>query len=129
MKNIPVTPAQEIAHDLDNSQAELDRHVAARLSAFFSRANTAGLEQSILDEMGTGAVNAVVSYSAYHLATGIANSPATPAERITLMQGIQNLIETLEFPLAANAPAPDFAVFQPQTDGTVLFVHPVIPEP
>lgn len=128
MKNIQITPAQEIAHVLDDAQAELDRHVAAQLSNFFTRANTPGLEQAILDEMGAGAVSAVISYAAYHLATGIANSPATPAAKIALMQAIQTALITQEFPLLANAPAPDFTAFQPQSDGTVVFVPPAPPE-
>lgn len=127
MKNIPITPAQEIAHSLDADQNELDHRVITKLSDFFSRANTAGLEQAILDEMGTGAVNAVTAYAAYHFATGFANSTATPAEKIALMTGLQQLVATLAFPLSASAPAPNFAAFVPQVDGTVVFVAPTPP--
>jgi hypothetical protein len=60
-------------------------------------------EQAIMDVFGTGATAALTKYGTLHAAISALN-PAT------------------------SVPVPDLTVFQPQPDGTVLFVAPPEPE-
>ena len=100
---IPKTNPQRIAEEIDADQRELLNHVQSMLSNIFAKVNTAGEQQAILDTFGANGVKALTSYSAMFQAVSAIN-PAT------------------------TVPAPDLLVFQPQQDGSVLFVAPPEPE-
>ena len=101
---IQKTNAQRIAEEIDASQNELLNHVQAMLKNIHAKVNTDGEQQAILDAFGANGVKALTSYAAMFQAVSAIN-PATAI------------------------PAPDLTVFQPQPDGTVLFVAPPEPEP
>lgn len=96
---ITKTTAQRIADEIDAAQQELLNHVQATLSTIYSKVNTAGEQQAILDAFGANAASAISAYVAMYEAIAAIN-PAT------------------------SVPAPDLAMFQPQPDGSVLFVSP-----
>jgi len=100
---IPKTTAQIIAEQIDSTQNELLNHVESVLRNIHAAANTDGEQQAILDVFGTGAIAALTKYGTLHAAISALN-PAT------------------------SVPVPDLTVFQPQSDGTVLFVAPPAPE-
>lgn len=102
MNLLPKTPAQQIAEQIDQSQAELIRHIESQLKAFHAKINTAGLQQEILDAFGNKAVEAVTKYSAMRDAV-LAVNPS------------------------ANIPAPDLKTFTPNANGTITYNAP--PEP
>jgi len=97
------TTAQIKAEKMDALQSELQNHVESILSLIYAEANTEGEQQAILDVFGTGATAALTKYATLHAAISALN-PAT------------------------SVPVPDLTVFQPQSDGTVLFVAPPAPE-
>ena len=101
---IQKTNAQRIAEEIDAMQQEWLNHTQSIFKAIHAKANTEGEQQAILDVFGANGVKALTSYSAMFQAVAAIN-PAT------------------------NIPAPDLTVFQPQQDGTVLFVAPPEPEP
>jgi len=98
---IPKTTAQIKADKIDALQSELQHHVESILSLIYAEANTEGEQQAIMDVFGTGASSALAKYATLHAAISALN-PAT------------------------SVPVPDPTVFQPQPDGTVLFV--AVPE-
>jgi len=105
------TTAQIKAEKIDALQSELQSHVESILSLIYAEANTEGEQQAliyaeantegeqqaIMDVFGTGATAALTKYGTLHAAISALN-PAT------------------------SVPVPDLTVFQPQPDGTVLFV-------
>lgn len=97
------TTAQIKAEKMDALQSELQNHVESILSLIYAEANTEGEQQAILDVFGTGATAALTKYATLHAAIYALN-PST------------------------SVPVPDMSVFQPQSDGTVLFVAPPAPE-
>jgi hypothetical protein len=104
MSLITKTNAQRIAEEIDASQNELLNHVQSMLKTIHAKVNTDGEQQAILDAFGANGVKALTAYSAMFQAVSAIN-PST------------------------DIPAPDLMVFQPQQDGTVIFVAPPIPEP
>jgi hypothetical protein len=100
---ISKTKAQRIAEDIDSSQNELLNHVESMLATIYAKVNTEGEQQAILDAFGLNGVAALTAYSAMFQAVAAIN-PAT------------------------TVPVPDLNMFQPQPDGTVLFVAPIEPE-
>lgn len=104
MSLIQKSPAEKLANEIDSINTEAISFIKAMMSNAFAKANTAGEQQAIMDVFGTNAVNALTVYSAFYsaLATvGQANGLSTP----------------------------DLTVFQPQPDGTVIFVAPPELEP
>lgn len=99
MNLIIKTNPQRIADEIDSAQQELLAHVEATLTTIYSKVNTAGEQQAILDAFGSNAASAISAYAAMFQAVAAIN-PAT------------------------SVPAPDLAIFQPQADGSVLFVSP-----
>jgi hypothetical protein len=97
---ITKTNAQRIAEEIDAAQQELLAHVEAMLSTIFAKVNTAGEQQAILDAFGANAASAITAYVAMFQAVATIN-PAT------------------------SVPVPDLVMFQPQPDGSVLFVPPI----
>lgn len=104
MNLIPTTPARALATQIEAASQELARHVASQLTRIFELANTPGEQQAIMDVFGSNAVSALTAYTSFHEALGA----ALPGH---------------------SAPDPDLTVFQPQPDGTVVFVAPPAPEP
>jgi len=100
MTLLNLTNPQRIAHEIDAAQQELLKHVEAMLSTIYSKVNTAGEQQAILDAFGANAASAISAYVAMFQAVSAIN-PAT------------------------SVPVPDLAIFQPQPDGSVLFVPPI----
>lgn len=100
---IPKTTAQIIAEQIDSTQSELLNHVESVLRNIHAAANTDGEQQAILDVFGTGATAVITKYAMLYAVISALN-PAT------------------------SVPVPDLTVFQPQPDGTVLFVAPPAPE-
>ena len=97
------TTAQKIAERIDSTQSELLNHVESILRNIHAAANTDGQQQAILDVFGTGATAALTKYATLYAAISALNPSTT-------------------------VPAPDMTVFQPQPDGTVLYVAPPEPE-
>lgn len=100
---IQKTTAQIIAEKIDSTQSELQNHVESVLRNIHAAANTEGEQQAILDVFGTGATAALTKYATLHSAI-FALNPST------------------------TVPVADMNIFQPQPDGTVLFVAPESPE-
>jgi hypothetical protein len=104
MSLIQKSTAEKIANEIDAINTEAISFIKAMMSNAFAKANTAGEQQAIMDVFGTNAVNALTVYSAFYSAL------ATVGQ-------------------ADGLSAPDLTVFQPQPDGTVIFVAPPEPEP
>lgn len=102
-----ITPSIQIAAELNSIERETISFLKAQAKKSFALINTPGQEQAVLDAMGTNAIRAVTVYSAvYQALAGLSES-----------NGLD---------------APDLNVFQPQQDGTVIYVAPpppVEPEP
>tara|TARA_R110000822_G_scaffold101900_12_gene228248 strand:+ start:1137 stop:1448 length:312 start_codon:yes stop_codon:yes gene_type:complete len=96
---ITKTNSQRIAEEIDSAQQELLNHVEATLSTIYSKVNTDGEQQAILDAFGANAASAISAYAAMFQSVAAIN-PAT------------------------NVPVPDLAMFRPQPDGTVNFSPP-----
>lgn len=94
---IQKTTAQIIAEKIDSTQSELQNHVESVLRNIYAEANTEGEQQAILDVFGSDATAALTKYATLHAAISSLN-PST------------------------SVPVPDLTIFQPQPDGTVLFV-------
>ena len=99
MTLLNLTNPQRIAHEIDAAQQELLAHVEAMLSTIYSKVNTAGEQQAILDAFGTNAASAISAYAAMFQAVAAIN-PST------------------------SVPIPDLTIFQPQPDGSVNFSTP-----
>lgn len=103
-----ITTSAEIAAELNSIEKQTVSFLKTMASRSFALVNTPGQEQAVLDAMGSNAIRAVTVYSAVY----------------------QALTDVGE---ADGLDAPDLSVFQPQQDGTVLFVAPpppvVEPEP
>jgi len=104
MSLIQKSPAEKLANEIDAINTEAISFIKAMMSNAFAKANTAGEQQAIMDVFGTNAVNALTVYSAFY------SSLATVGQ-------------------ADGLSAPDLTMFQPQPDGTVIFVAPPEPEP
>lgn len=102
MSLIPKTAAQKIADRIDSRQQELANHAASVLCSIYEEVNTSGLQQDILDTFGSNAVAALTKYESMRQSLAVV-LPEVPV------------------------PAPDLNVFQPQLDGTVLYVAPEPP--
>lgn len=100
MKLIQKTKAQQIAFELQTRTENLISHVESELTALYSAINTDGEQQAILDEFGTNAINAIQAYIAFQ-------TPLAAIKQYT------------------TAPIADLTSFQPQADGTVVYVEPV----
>lgn len=99
MTLLNLTNPQRIAHEIDAAQQELLAHVEATLSTIYSKVNTSGEQQAILDAFGTNAASAISAYAAMFQAVATIN-PST------------------------SVPVPDLTIFQPQPDGSVNFSTP-----
>jgi hypothetical protein len=104
MSLIQKSPAEKLANEIDAINTEAISFIKAMMSNAFAKANTADEQQAIMDVFGTNAVNALTVYATFYSAIS------------TLGQ-------------ADGLAAPDFTLFQPQPDGTVIFVAPPEPEP
>lgn len=92
----------EIAAELSGINRELISYLRAQARRSYDLANTAGQQQAILDVMGDTAVTAIQTYGAiYQLLTSLGASDGLDA--------------------------PDTNIFQPQSDGTVVYVAPPPP--
>jgi hypothetical protein len=104
MSLIQKSPAEKLANEIDAINTEAISFIKAMMSNAFAKANTAGEQQAIMDVFGTNAVNALTVYTTFHSA-------------ITALGQADGL------------DAPDLVVFQPQPDGSVLYVAPPEPDP
>jgi hypothetical protein len=104
MSLIQKSPAEKLANEIDAINTEAISFIKAMMSNAFAKANTAGEQQAIMDVFGTNAVNALTVYSTFYSAISALGQDDGLA-------------------------APDFNIFQPQPDGTVIFVAPPEPEP
>lgn len=100
-----ITTAAEIAAELNSIERQTIGFLKSMASRSFALINTPGHQQAVLDFMGDKAIRAVTVYSAVYGAL----------DQVGEADGLD---------------APDLNVFQPQPDGTVIFVAPpVIEEP
>ena len=90
-----ITPAFRAAAEIEQITADTISFVEARLKQLHELAGN----PAVLDVFGKNAVRALTAYSAFHTALTIAK-------------------------LDHNAPPFDLSVYQPQPDGSVLFVAP-----
>ncbi len=98
------TEAQREAEQVDDSQAELVRHVESQLLAYYAKFSRKDKAQRLLDALGTKAAAALQRYSAAR-AFVVACDPLA----------------------AARIPAPDLTIYVINQDGTVTFNPP--PDP
>jgi hypothetical protein len=99
----PHTTAAAIAEIISSVPA----FVVSQMSRAYSLANTPDQQQAILDAMPDFGV--------------------TPTQALTLYVAMQTALTSIG--LAGNLPAADLTIFQPQPDGSVLYVAPPEPEP
>jgi hypothetical protein len=104
MSLIQQTNAQRIAAQIDSINGESISFLRAQMQRAYSLANTAGEQQAILDVFGENATQAIGIYA-------------------TLRTALNTLGQ------AEGLPDADFSIFQPQPDGSVLYVAPPTPEP
>jgi hypothetical protein len=98
----PHTAAATIAEIISSVPA----FVVSQMSRAYSLANTPDQQQAILDAMPDFGV--------------------TPAQALTLYITMQTALASIG--LAGNLPAADLTIFQPQPDGSILYVAPPEPE-
>jgi len=101
--NTPHTTAATIAEIISSVPA----FVVSQMSRAYSLANTPDQQQAILDAMPDFGV--------------------TPTQALTLYATMQTALASIG--LAGNLPAADLSIFQPQPDGSILYVAPPEPEP
>ena len=99
----PHTTAATIAEIISSVPA----FVVSQMARAYSLANTPDQQQTILDAMPDFGV--------------------TPTQALTLYVTMQTALASIG--LAGNLPAADLTIFQPQPDGSVLYVAPSEPEP
>jgi len=99
----PHTTAATIAEII----ASVPAFVVSQMSRAYALANTPDQQQSILDAMPDFGV--------------------TPAQALTLYVTMQTALASIG--LAANLPVANLTIFQPQPDGSILYVAPPEPEP
>ena len=102
MSLIQKSHAEKLANEIDSINTESISFLKSMMSNAYAKANTAGEQQAVMDVFGSNAVNALTVYSTFYAA-------------------LSTLGE------AAGLAVPDLTIFQPQPDGSVLFVAP--PEP
>ena len=102
MPLIQQTTAQRIAAKIDSINSESISFLRAQMQRAYDLANTQGEQQAIMDAFGVNAVQAIGVYS--------------------VMRGALDAIGA-----ASGLPIADIEVFQPQIDGSVVYVAP--PEP
>jgi len=99
----PHTTAATIAEIISS----VPNFVVSQMSRAYALANTPDQQQAILDAMPDFGV--------------------TPVQALTLYVTMQTALASIG--LAGNLPAADLTIFQPQPDGSVLYVAPPSPEP
>ena len=99
MSLIQKSPAEKLANEIDYINTEAVSYIRSMMSNAYAKANTASEQQAVMDVFGTNAVNALTVYSTFYDALS------------TLGQ-------------AAGLAVPDFTIFQPQLDGSVVYVAP-----
>jgi len=99
----PHTTAATIAEIISSVPA----FVVSQMSRAYALANTPDQQQVILDAMPDFGV--------------------TPTQALTLYVTMQTALASIG--LAGNLPAADLTIFQPQPDGSILYVAPPEPEP
>jgi hypothetical protein len=99
----PHTTAATIAEIISSVPA----FVVSQMSRAYALANTPDQQQAILDAMPDFGV--------------------TPTQALTLYVTMQTALASIG--LAGNLPAADMTIFQPQPDGSILYVAPPEPEP
>ena len=99
----PHTTAAAIA-DIISS---VPNFVVSQMARAYALANTPDQQQAILDAMPDFGV--------------------TPTQALTLYATMQTALASIG--LAGNLPAADLTIFQPQPDGSVLYVAPPEPKP
>lgn len=92
------TPAT-IAAQIDQINTETISFLRSQARRAYALANTEGQQQAIMDAFGINAAAAVGTYAAIYGALASLNQ-------------------------AADLDAPDLQIFQPQPDGTVLYISP-----
>lgn len=103
MSLIQKTNAEKIAQEIDAINNEAVNFIKAMMKNSFDKANTPNEQQAIMDVFGNNAVNALTVYSTFY-----------------------NALDALD--QANGLAVPDFTVFSPQPDGTVIYVAPPEPE-
>jgi hypothetical protein len=103
MQLTTTTKAQRIASEIESITSQTLAFVEAQLTRIHALANTPGEQSAILAAFGKNGVAALSAYGAFHAALTTA---------IT----------------RHNAPAVDAQVFQPQADGSILYVEPLAAE-
>ena len=99
----PHTTAATIAEIISSVPA----FVVLQMSRAYSLANTPDQQQAILDAMPDFGV--------------------TPVQALTLYATMQTALGSIG--LAGNLPVANLTIFQPQPDGSILYVAPPEPEP
>jgi len=104
MSLIQKSPAEKLANEIDAINTEAISFLKSMMFNAYAKANTEGEQQAIMDVFGTNAVNALTVYSTFYAALSALGQ-------------------------AEGLPAADLSIFQPQPDGSVLYVAPPEPEP
>lgn len=104
MNLVTITTAQRIAAEIEQVTAETLSFVEAQLKRLYALANTPGEQANILAAFGANGISALGAYASFKSALDSAK-PGNTAEAVNL------------------------DVFQPQDDGSVIYVAPPQPEP
>lgn len=96
------TNAQRIAREIEGITSETISFVSSQLNRIYQLANTQGEQAAIFEAFGTNGTAALQAYVVFQTALNAVGS---------------------------SAPTPDQSAFQPQPDGSVLYVAPPEPEP
>ena len=104
MSLIQKSTAEKLANEIDSINTEAINFLKSMMSNAFAKANTKGEQQAIMDVFGTNGVNALTVYSTFHAALSALGQ-------------------------ADGLAAPDLTIFQPQPDGSILYVAPPEPKP
>jgi hypothetical protein len=91
-----------IAGEIDKITSETIRFCEYQINRIYKLANTEGQQAAIFAAFGTNGVAALQAYAAFQAAL---------------------------VAVGGNAPLPSLEVFQPQPDGSVVYVAPPAPEP
>jgi ABC-type hemin transport system substrate-binding protein len=104
MNLLPKSPAQAIAEQIDQINVQTIGFLKSQAKAAYDLANTPSQEQAIMDAFGKNAARALSVYAAIY----------------------QTLAALGE---ADELTAPDYSLFAPQADGTVIYNALSEPEP
>lgn len=122
-----LTTSQRIASALDEANTQILSYLQTQAREVHRLGNTPGLEQEIMDALGTKAVAALTAYGVASAATTLldALNQGHTQEVLAILQSVIPQLASLG--IAPSVPPLDLSRHQPRPDGTV-YVAPA-PDP